>query len=482
MTPLACATTYKQWSAAARHDDERTGRERWRREDASPFYDSRSLRRRLERFAELQELHNVPGLVAALEDGIHWNTDGMGHPSLWRKARSGTKHLIEEYVETVAGILEALADRCVSDRSAALPLRAFDRLSRGAGRSSLMLSGAGSYLYFHAGVVRTLHSEGALPRVISGSSGGAMIAALVGTHRDEEALALLTTERLAPRTAIMQAAPPAGSRFVRVSTHDEIVDNVARIVADLTFGEALELTGRHLNISVAPAETHQRGRVLNALTSPDVTVREAVLASCAVPGIFPPVQLMARDGAGRRVEYASDRRWVDGSVTNDLPFDSLTRLYGVNHFIVSQAHPFVAPFASRDERALTFRNECRGVLAGSVRRLLSGVTLFSRRVLRPFPNLQLAIARVHAVAAQRYTGDINIVRPPLFWPPRKILGLVSSDDVAKLIGLGERMTWARLKQIKMRTAVQNILEEMQTATPAMGRSLDHLSASSPSTL
>jgi TAG lipase/steryl ester hydrolase/phospholipase A2/LPA acyltransferase len=42
---------------------------------------------------------------------------------------------------------------------------------------------------------------------------------------------------------------------------------------------------------VAPAEKHQNGRLLNAITSPNVFVREAVLASCAVPGIYEPVAL-----------------------------------------------------------------------------------------------------------------------------------------------------------------------------------------------
>ncbi len=59
---------------------------------------------------------------------------------------------------------------------------------------------------------------------------------------------------------------------------------VARMVPDMTFQEAYEKTGRQVSITVAPAEPHQRSRLLNAITSPNVLIRSAVMASCAVPG------------------------------------------------------------------------------------------------------------------------------------------------------------------------------------------------------
>ncbi len=69
----------------------------------------------------------------------------------------------------------------------------------------------------------------------------------------------------------------------------EVEDPVKRLIPDLTFQEAFELTGYSINISVAPAELHQTSRLLNAITSPNVFIRTAVMASCAVPGVFPPV-------------------------------------------------------------------------------------------------------------------------------------------------------------------------------------------------
>jgi NTE family protein len=59
---------------------------------------------------------------------------------------------------------------------------------------------------------------------------------------------------------------------------------VAHQIPDLTFREAFEVSGLRINITVSPREVHQQSRLLNAVTSPNVLIREAVLASCAVPG------------------------------------------------------------------------------------------------------------------------------------------------------------------------------------------------------
>ena len=65
---------------------------------------------------------------------------------------------------------------------------------------------------------------------------------------------------------------------------------------------------------------------MNAITSPNVMIRETVMASCAIPGIFHPVTLAAKDRNGKRVPYVASRQWTDGSVTNDLPTRQLARV------------------------------------------------------------------------------------------------------------------------------------------------------------
>ena len=98
--------------------------------------------------------------------------------------------------------------------------------------------------------------------------------------------------------------------------------------------------------AVAAAEKHQTSRLLNAITTPNVYVREAVMASAAVPGFYPPVALAAKNSQGQRQAYMPSRKWVDGSISDDLPAKRLARLYGANHFIVSQVNPHIFPFVN----------------------------------------------------------------------------------------------------------------------------------------
>ena len=59
------------------------------------------------------------------------------------------------------------------------------------GRTALCLSGGASFAYYHIGVVRALLDADLVPDVITGTSGGALIAALVATRTNDELDALL---------------------------------------------------------------------------------------------------------------------------------------------------------------------------------------------------------------------------------------------------------------------------------------------------
>ena len=114
-----------------------------------------------------------------------------------------------------------------------------------------------------------------------------------------------------------------------------MLENALIELFDLTtFEEAFKKTGRHITVTVSPADLHQHSRLLNAKTSPNAIITQAVRASCAVPIIFSPVQLRAKTPSGDIVPYIPNRRFADGSLMADLPFERLARLYGVNHNIL----------------------------------------------------------------------------------------------------------------------------------------------------
>ena len=63
----------------------------------------------------------------------------------------------------------------------------------------------------------------------------------------------------------------------------------------------------------------------------------AALASCAIPYVFEPVEILEKDEHGAHVPYQpSEVKWADGSVKADLPLNRLRELFNINHFVVSQ--------------------------------------------------------------------------------------------------------------------------------------------------
>lgn len=72
--------------------------------------------------------------------------------------------------------------------------RFYRHTSKNLGASALCLSGGASFGYYHFGVVRALVDEGLLPRIIAGTSAGAIVAAFACTRTDEELKEMLKGE------------------------------------------------------------------------------------------------------------------------------------------------------------------------------------------------------------------------------------------------------------------------------------------------
>ncbi len=444
---LVTAPDYIAWAKAARDHDKKSGMQAWRDADESKHFDYTAIRARLERLRKLSAAGDVKGLLFVLNEGIHGNIDGMGHERLYQKARFGTKTLIEAYVAEVVSALDKIVAARSIDREEKRDF--FRRAQHCYGRSALLLSGSGSYMFFHVGAVRALWSEGVLPNILAGSSGGAIVAAVVCTRKDKDIGEFLDSKRL---------ANPNRSPKARRLASDEVRDRLADIIPDLTFQEAYEISGRHLNVSVAPAEKHQNGRLLNAITAPNVLIREAVLASCAVPGVFPSVMLMARDEQGKRIPYQPDRRWVDGSVTHDVPSKRLERLYGVNHHIVSQANPIALPFATDTRKQMAPLEAIQHASMMTFKAWLNANMVIFQKPLEWIPPLNSLANMARSVINQEYTGDINIIRPAKYWSPTKILSDLGEEDIEELIDTGLRTAWPKVEMVRTQAAISRALE------------------------
>lgn len=444
---LVRASDYAAWSKAALAADVKSGMQAWRDSDESRHFDYKAIRGRLEKLRKLSAAGDVKGLLFVLNEGIHGNIDGMGAERLYQKARFGTKKLIEAYVAEVVAALDKIAASRSIPREEKRDF--FRRAQHCYGRSALLLSGSGSFLFFHVGVVKALWEQGVLPNILAGSSGGSIVAAIVCTRKDADIGPFLDSKRL---------ANPARDPEMKRLAPDEVRDRLAELIPDLTFQEAYEISGRHLNVSVAPAEKYQNGRLLNAITAPNVLIREAVLASCAVPGVFPPVMLMARDEDGNRVAYQPDRRWVDGSVTHDIPTKRLERLYGVNHHIVSQANPLALPFATDTRKQMAPIEAIQHASIATFKAWLNANMVIFQKPLELVPPLNSLANMARSVINQEYTGDINIIRPPKFWSPTKILSDLAQDDIDELIDTGQRTAWPKVEMVRTQTAISRALD------------------------
>lgn len=453
--------SFEQWQAWVEEEDARTGQFDWREKESSRHYDYRAVRRRYRKLKDLREEGNDRGLLFALHEGVHGNMGRMGNPNLYVRSKIGTKHLIEDYIDEICLSLrhiDNVPDDVISDDE---KWAFFDRVDNCFGRSALMLSGGAVLGYFHYGVVRAMFERNVLPNVISGSSAGSITAAVLGTHTDRELKKVFSPERLLldaeyEANFLQRLLKPQGDHM----DSKEIADNIAHLVPDLTFEEAFNKTGRHINITVAPASRHQTSRLLNNITSPNVYIRSAVQASCAVPGIYESVQLRAKNFKGGSEDYLPSRRWVDGSMDDDLPAKRLSRLYGVNHYIASQANPIVLPFVSHPESNNFIDLVSRPYKAFAKESVKSWRSL-ANRLNVPVPRrMRLLADFFYQISMQKYTADITIMLNPRQVASLRLLSRPTAREVETLIRAGERATWPQINRIDLSMRVSRTVQEI----------------------
>lgn len=446
------ALTYAEWHEAGLEHDRLSGAEDWKADDRSTGYDYELIRLRLAEIRNARERHDVNRLVFHLHEGLHGNLGNIANPALYNMSRVGTKHLIEAYLDEVTSALTYLCDSDFIEFGFREKLDFFKTTGGAYGRSALMLSGGAALGLFHMGVLKALQEEKLMPSVISGSSAGSIMAGVVGSHSDEELVDILKPENL-----YLNAFKYVGFRGVfkgkPVLDGAHLEACLEENIPDMTFEEAFNKTGRSINVTVSPYDRHQDSRLLNARTSPNVLIRKAVLASCAVPAVFPPVTLWAKNINGEKVPYIPTRKWVDGSIKDDLPIRRLQRLYGVNHSIVSQTNPHVVPFISRANDQRGVMHQIRRVAIANISLNVNFALEFVQNGIKWSNDLGLVVDKAQSVVAQKYQGDINIIPPRRPTNLLRIFSNPSVADVRDFIETGERATWPRLDMIRNTTRI-----------------------------
>jgi NTE family protein len=189
-------------------------------------------------------------------------------------------------------------------------------------------------------------------------------------------------------------------------------------------------------------------------------IREAILASCAIPGFYPPVTLAAKDEKGNRKPYLPARKWVDGSVADDLPIKRLTRLYGVNHTIVSQTNPLVLPFVNAKKQKHTAWDILQDVGVRTSKEWTLAIAKLAQKPAKHSEFMSRWLNTFTSVVKQTYTGDITILPSSRAHNPVRALGYREKEEILDLIRDGESATWPKIEMIRNQTKIGRTLEKI----------------------
>ncbi|ORZ31495.1 acyl transferase/acyl hydrolase/lysophospholipase [Catenaria anguillulae PL171] len=479
---MSAATSYEQWSAAAAMLDIHDGNEQWKRDPQSPLYDWSLIQDRLTAMREARDAGDLPRLILLLRTSLSRNLGNMGNPMLYGACHIGTKHLIEEYMREAVRCLNLICD--ATELPNATRMEFFLNVRQAFGRTALLLSGGATLALNHIGVVKALWETRLLPRIISGASGGSIIASLVCTHTEEDFERLLNPAYT--RLDFFDDPSENGILHIinRVFKHgvlfdvDTLIKTVQDMFGDITFLEAYNRTRRILNITVSSSTVYEMPRLLNYITAPNVYIWSAVAASCSVPYVFKPAPLLAKDRSGKPVQWnPSGHRWIDGSVESDLPMQKLAELFNVNHFVVSQVNPHVVPFIPKGLSKGMFRSACESVLNFSRNE-------FNLRCnqLRELGLLPEVLYRAQSIVSQKYMGDITIIPEVQVSDFVNILTNPTPKSMLESTLKGERATWPKISIMQNHLHIEMALDEMLYRCRLRALQLQHLPTQLPTTI
>ena len=227
-------------------------------------------------------------------------------------------------------------------------------------------------------------------------------------------------------------------------------------VGDMTFKEAYEKTQRILNITISPSGPGSI-TLLNYLTAPHVLIWSAALVSNSNDPSKTSTRLMCRDSAGNITPYETSgirtaRYSSYPSTPQESPLSRLGELFNVDHFVISQARPYIVPFLYP-----TLRIFKTSVLA-----------FFTRLVLQEVQHRlrQLDILGVLNPGIKRLLMDEIVPGPALTLVPEirlsdwaRLLRNPTKAEIDHWIERGERSVWPNVIQLWVRTGIEHELEK-----------------------
>lgn len=191
----------------------------------------------------------------------------------------------------------------------------------------------------------------------------------------------------------------------------------------------------------------------------------ALASNASSTTLYSPVILKCKDETGAIIPWASSqeitfRSWRQASYSDrESPLSRVAELFNVNHFLVSQARPYLVPFLRSDlQHPFPRQDTGRRRLAIPIVRL---ATLEVRHRLHQLDSLGLLPTFLRRLLVDEDIPGASItlvpdVSPSDFW---KLLETPTKRGIDYWILQGERSVWPTVGALKVRCAIEVELDK-----------------------
>ncbi|MGF1427042.1 patatin-like phospholipase family protein [Kitasatospora sp. LaBMicrA B282] len=231
-----------------------------------------------------------------------------------------------------------------------------------AGRTAFVLGGGGNLGGYEAGMLRALFEAGVRPDLVVGTSVGSIQGAIAAAHPGADALTVLDrlwSEFVAKKvmhTSALGAISSIAHHHNHVASNEHLRELLADIVGEDTRIEDLKVPFQCVAACIerASARYFDSGPLVPAL-----------LASCAVPGLWPPVEI---DG----------EHHYDGGLVESIPVHRALALGAETVYVLHVGrieHQLTVPRSLWEVASVSFEISRRHGFADAIAEAPPGVTL-----------------------------------------------------------------------------------------------------------
>jgi len=340
------------------------------------------------------------------------------------------------------------------------------------GRTALCLSGGAMMGLYHLGHVKALLEMGCLPNIVSGTSAGSVVAAIICTRTDDEIRRDLDPNVLVERIKCFHL--PWSLRIKNLWKKGCMFDYDywRKLIkwmtcGDMTFEEAFKKTGRVFCITLSATTKKAPPVLINHISAPNVVIASAIIASAAVPGFIEPSRLEIKGPDGKiQFQCDKDQTYWDGSIEHDIPTSGLAEMLNCQFFVAAQCNPHIVPFFYNPTGGVGRPSRWSSGKYGNAWRggfLLSALEMYLKSDMKAkfhfLNDIEAAVGFTSTMMTQQYVGSTTIVPQVSIIDYVKLFSDPTLDDLLRYQSVGAIATYQHCAMIRLHYCVADALEE-----------------------